>query len=154
MRRLRCEDEEDEGRHEDGSRIDPRGDVVVNGVEGAEDEVASNDPVFEFDFERGRGLERGFRRMGARPEPTRISRYSRPAPALSRTGSAYWASARASINRRVPVAWAGGIGSTHLLFLADQRRGTHHGDGPRRRGRVRPPPAGRTHPRGGGERAE
>ena len=31
---LRCKGEEDKGRHKDGSRIDLRGDVVVNGVEG------------------------------------------------------------------------------------------------------------------------
>ena len=31
--RLRCKGEEDKGRHEDGSRIDLRGDVVINGVE-------------------------------------------------------------------------------------------------------------------------
>ena len=42
MRRLRCKGEENEGRHEDGSRIDPRGDVVINRVEGVEEGVARN----------------------------------------------------------------------------------------------------------------
>ena len=44
MRRLRCKSEEDEGRHEDGSRIDPRGDVIINRVEGFEDGVEQIDP--------------------------------------------------------------------------------------------------------------
>ena len=38
-----CKDEEDEGRNEDGSRIDMRGDVVINGVEGAEEVLAPID---------------------------------------------------------------------------------------------------------------
>ena len=44
VHRIRCKGEEDEGRHEDGSRIDPRGDVVINGVEGVEEGVAPIDP--------------------------------------------------------------------------------------------------------------
>ena len=44
VRRLRCKSEEDEGRHEDGSRIDPRGDVIINRVEGFEDGVEQIDP--------------------------------------------------------------------------------------------------------------
>ena len=39
MYRLRCKGKEEEGRHEDGSSIDPRGDVVVNGVNGVEEVV-------------------------------------------------------------------------------------------------------------------
>ena len=63
VRRLRCEGKQDEGRHEDGSRIDPRGDIVVNRVEGADEGVAPIDPVFELRFRKGcGGLERGFRR--------------------------------------------------------------------------------------------
>ena len=46
VRRLRCKGEEDEGRHEDGSRIDPRGDVVTNGVEGVEEGVAVESTLF------------------------------------------------------------------------------------------------------------
>ena len=42
--RLRCKGEEDKGSHEDGSRIDLRGDVVINGVEGVEEGVAPIDP--------------------------------------------------------------------------------------------------------------
>ena len=45
VRKIRCKGEEEEGRHEDGSRIDPRGDVVINGVEGVEEEVAPIDPT-------------------------------------------------------------------------------------------------------------
>ena len=41
---VRCKGEEEEGRHEYGSRIDPRGDVVINGVEGVEEGVAPIDP--------------------------------------------------------------------------------------------------------------
>ena len=33
VRRLRCKGKEDEGHHKDGSRIDPRGNVVINGVD-------------------------------------------------------------------------------------------------------------------------
>ena len=44
VRRLRCKGEEDEGRHEDGPRIDPRGDVVVNMLEGVKEGVAPIDP--------------------------------------------------------------------------------------------------------------
>ena len=44
MCRLRCKGEEDKGRHKDGSRIDMRGDVVINGVEGVEEGVAPIDP--------------------------------------------------------------------------------------------------------------
>ena len=36
VRRLRCKGQEDEGRHEDGSKIDLRGDVVINRVRGGE----------------------------------------------------------------------------------------------------------------------
>ena len=44
VRRLRCKSEEDKGRHEDGSRIDPRGDVVINGAKGVEKGLAPIDP--------------------------------------------------------------------------------------------------------------
>ena len=44
VHRLRCKVKEDEGCHEDGSRIDPRGDVVINGIEGVEEGVAPIDP--------------------------------------------------------------------------------------------------------------
>ena len=36
---VRCKGEEEEGRHEYGSRIDPRSDVVINGVEGVDEGV-------------------------------------------------------------------------------------------------------------------
>ena len=42
--RLRCKGEEDNGRHKDGLRIDLRGDVVINGVEGFEEGVAPIEP--------------------------------------------------------------------------------------------------------------
>ena len=42
--RLRCKGKEDERRNEDGLRIDMRGDVVINGVEGVEEGVAPIDP--------------------------------------------------------------------------------------------------------------
>ena len=44
VRMLRCKGEEDRGSHEDGSRIDMRGDVFINRVEGVEDKVAPIDP--------------------------------------------------------------------------------------------------------------
>ena len=111
-RRIGCEGEEDEGRHEDGSRTDPRGDVVVNGVEGAEEGgVAPIDPVFEFDFERRGGLIEDSGEgstTGTDQDIAVIAPGSR-----SRTGSAYRASARASINCRVPVV----VGGRHRVHL-------------------------------------
>ena len=44
VHRIRCKGEEDEGRHEDGSMIDPRGEVVINRVEGVEEVLATIDP--------------------------------------------------------------------------------------------------------------
>ena len=44
VRRLRCKDEEEKGRHEDGSRIDLIDDVIINGVDGVEEGVAPIDP--------------------------------------------------------------------------------------------------------------
>ena len=44
VRRLRCKGEEDKERQEDASRIDLRGDVVINRVEGVEEGVAPIDP--------------------------------------------------------------------------------------------------------------
>ena len=43
VRRLRYKGEEDKGSHKDGLRIDLRGDVVINGVEGVEEGVAPID---------------------------------------------------------------------------------------------------------------
>ena len=44
MCRIRCKGEEEKGRHKDGSSIDLRGDVVINGVEGVEEGVVPIDP--------------------------------------------------------------------------------------------------------------
>ena len=44
VHRIRCKGEEDEGRHEDGSRIGMRGDVVINRVERVEEGAAPIDP--------------------------------------------------------------------------------------------------------------
>ena len=44
MHILRRKGEEDEGRYEDGPRIDPGGDVVINRVKGVEEGVAPIDP--------------------------------------------------------------------------------------------------------------
>ena len=44
MCRLRCKGEEEEGRHKDGRRINPRGGAVVNRVKGVEEVVATIDP--------------------------------------------------------------------------------------------------------------
>ena len=41
---LRCKGKNYGGRQEDGSRIDPRGDVVINGVAVVEEVVAPIDP--------------------------------------------------------------------------------------------------------------
>ena len=42
--RLSCKGEEDKGGHKDGYRIDPRGDIVINGVKVVEEGVAPIDP--------------------------------------------------------------------------------------------------------------
>ena len=54
--RIRRKSEEDEGRHEDGLRIDPIYDIVINRVEGVEEGVAPIDPSLNSKPERG-GLE-------------------------------------------------------------------------------------------------
>ena len=46
IHRLRYKGKEDEGIHEYGSRIDPRGDVVTSRVEGVEEGVETIDPYF------------------------------------------------------------------------------------------------------------
>ena len=40
VHRIRCKGEYYKGSHENGSRIDPRGDIVINGVKVVEEEVA------------------------------------------------------------------------------------------------------------------
>ena len=55
MRRIRCKGEEDEGRPEDRSRIDPRGDVFINGVEGVEEGVAPMD-LYSTSISKGGGV--------------------------------------------------------------------------------------------------
>ena len=66
VRRLRCKGEEDKGRHEDGSRIDLRGDVVINWVEGFEEGVAPIYPASP-SIDRGGALVRMLEK-GARPD--------------------------------------------------------------------------------------
>ena len=44
MQRLRRKSKEDEGRHKDGLRIDPRGEVFINRTKGVEEGVAPIDP--------------------------------------------------------------------------------------------------------------
>ena len=88
MRRLRCKGEDDEGRHDDGLRIYPRGDVVINRFKGVEDGVAPIDPSLT-SISKGQGVSEDCGE-GSVTGPTRSrgtpSRYS------YRTGSAYWAS--------------------------------------------------------------
>ena len=56
VHRLRCKGEADMGSHKDGSRIDLRGDFVINGVEGVEERVARIDPS-STSISKGGGLE-------------------------------------------------------------------------------------------------
>ena len=44
VRKIRCKGEEDEGCHKDGSSIDPRGNVVINGFKGFVEGLAPIDP--------------------------------------------------------------------------------------------------------------
>ena len=59
MRRLRYKGEEDEGNHKDCSRIDTRGDVVINRFEGVEEGVAPIDPSSTSISKRGGVSEDG-----------------------------------------------------------------------------------------------
>ena len=43
--RIRCKDKEGEGHHEDGSRIYPIGDVVINRVKVSEEQFA---PIYQY----------------------------------------------------------------------------------------------------------
>ena len=85
MRRLRCKGEEDKGRHDDGSRIDLRGDVVINGVERFEEGVAPIDPSSTLIL-KGEGLSEDAKE-GSTTGLTRSC--GTPASSCSRTGSAY-----------------------------------------------------------------
>ena len=51
--RLRCKGKEDERRNKDGIRIDLRGDIVINGVEGVEEGVAPIDLYLNSILEEG-----------------------------------------------------------------------------------------------------
>ena len=53
VHRLRFKGEEDKGRHEDGSRIDPRGDIVMNRAKVVEEGVAPIDPSSTLISNRG-----------------------------------------------------------------------------------------------------
>ena len=88
MRRLGYKGEEDKGRHKDGSRIDPRGDVFINGAEGIKEGIAPIDPSLTSILNRGVLNEDA--REGSTTGPTRYC--DTPASSCSRTGSEYWAS--------------------------------------------------------------
>ena len=89
VRRFRCKGEENRGRHEDGSRIDLRGEVFINGVEGVEEGVAPIDPSLT-SISKGGGLSEDT--VEGRTTVLTRSRGT-PARFCSRTGSAYWSSA-------------------------------------------------------------
>ena len=88
VRRLRCKGKEDKGRQKDGSRIDLRGDVVINGVKGVEEGVAPIDPSltliskgWDLSEDSGEGSTTGL----TRSRGTHAS-------SCSRTSLLYWAS--------------------------------------------------------------
>ena len=83
--RLRCKGEEDKGRHQDGSRIDMRGDVVINRVERVEEGAAPIDPSLT-SISKGGGLSEDARE-GSTTGLTRSC--CTPARSCSRTGSTY-----------------------------------------------------------------
>ena len=56
MRKLRCKGKEDEGRHKYGSRINLRGDVIINRAEGVEEVVAPINPSLD-SISKGVGRE-------------------------------------------------------------------------------------------------
>ena len=90
VHRLRCKGKEEYGRHKDGSRIDPRGDVLINEVEGVEEGVAPIDRYCGLQFRKGGGVSED-----AREEIMTGRTRSRGTPAISCfwTDLAYWASA-------------------------------------------------------------
>ena len=138
MSRLKCKGEEDEGRHEDGSRIDPRGDVVINGVDGVKEGVAPIDPSSNSILIEGGVSEDAGEGSVTRPTRSRGT----PASSCSQTGSAW--PAQASI-----IVSPGCRGGRHRVhpppILGRLRCGTHHGDGPQRRRGVQHPLAGHAH---------
>ena len=56
VRRIRCKSKEDEVRHEDELRIDPRGEIVINGFKGVEEGVAPID-LYSTSILKGGGRE-------------------------------------------------------------------------------------------------
>ena len=109
MRRLRCKGEEDKGSHEDGSRIDPRGEVVINGVKEVEEGLASIDPSSTSISKRGRVSEDAGE--GSMTRPTRYRQL------LLSDGFGVLGQ-RKLLSSSVLVVGAGGIRSNLLLFLA------------------------------------
>ena len=100
VRSIRCKGEEEKGRHTDGSRIDTRGYVLTNGVEGVEEGIAPIDPSLTSILKGGGASEDAGKESAT--GPTRSS--GTPASSLSRTGLAYWA--RASFYHR--RSWSSG----------------------------------------------
>ena len=89
MCRLRCKGEEDKSRHEDGSRIDLKGDIVINGVEGVEEGLVPIDPS-STSISKGGGLGED----AVEGSTTGLTRSrGTPASSCSRPSLAYWASA-------------------------------------------------------------
>ena len=66
VHRLRCKGKEDKGCHGDGPRIDMRGDIFINWVEGVELGVAPIYPASP-SIDRGEALVRMLEK-GARPD--------------------------------------------------------------------------------------
>ena len=77
VRRIRCNGKKDEGRHRDGSRIYPIGNIVINGVKGFEEVVAPID-TSSTSISKGGGVSEDDRE-GSATGPTR----SRGTPASS-----------------------------------------------------------------------
>ena len=75
MCRLSCKGKEDEKRHEDGLRIDPRAEVFIYGAKEVEEGVAPIDPSLTLIL-KGGGREWGCHRR-ERDRTNQISRYSR-----------------------------------------------------------------------------
>ena len=96
VHRLRCKGKEDEGRHNDGLRIDPRGDVVIHGVGGVDEGVAPTDLSSNSILKEGGVSEDA----GEERETGPTSARSTPASSCSRTDLAFCA--RASFYYRQP----------------------------------------------------
>ena len=140
MCRISCKVKEDEGRHEDGSGIDPRGDFVINGVKIVEERVAQIDP-YPISISKGGGGVSDDYGEGSATGPTRSCGTS--------SRSCSWAVWRIGTVQASIIVGPGRRGGQHQdqppPIIGRQRHGMHHSGGPQQHEGVQPPLAGHAH---------